>query len=168
MNALDALDTAIANLLVEDGRMTCAQIARQVSDVSAQPVSERAVRYRIERMIKRGILRVGAIINPRALGYPVVADVLIEVEPGHVPEVARQMALYDCVSYVACSTGERDVSIQVVAHDNRELYDFVTNIIGNVPSVRKTTTFLVPLILKDVYQWRVPQEPPADVKGGQG
>jgi Lrp/AsnC family transcriptional regulator for asnA, asnC and gidA len=168
MSTLDAIDTAIANLLVEDGRMTCAEIARRVSDGTAHPVSERAVRYRIERMIKRGILHVGAIVNPRALGYPVVADVMIEVEPGHVPEVARQMATYDCVSYAACSTGERDVSIQVVAHDNRELYDFVTNIVGNVPGVRKTTTYLVPFILKDVYQWRVPKEQLADVKGGQG
>jgi len=26
-----------------------------------------------------------------------------------------------------------------------------------VPGVRKTTTSIVPLIIKDVYQWRVPE-----------
>jgi len=157
MNSLDPLDIAIADLLVQDGRMACAEMARRIGDSLGHPVSERAIRYRIERMIKRGILRIGAILNHRALGYPVAADVMIEVEPGHVSEVARQIATYDCISYVACSTGERDLSIQVVARDNAELFDFVSNVIGQVPGVRKTTTFLVPLILKDVYQWRIPR-----------
>jgi Lrp/AsnC family transcriptional regulator for asnA, asnC and gidA len=129
-------------------------------------VSERAVRYRIERMIRRGILRVGAILNPRALGYPVVADVVIEVEPGHVRDVAQTLAAYDCVSYVAGSTGERDVSIQVITRNNAELYDFVSDVVGKVPGVRRTTTFLVPLILKDVYQWRIPRNCVEDAEGG--
>ena len=73
-------------------------------------------------------------------------------------EVARQIATYDCVTYAAGSTGARDLSIQVVARDNTELFNFVSNVIGQVPGVRKTTTFLVPVILKDVYEWRVPRD----------
>jgi hypothetical protein len=30
-------------------------------------------------------------------------------------------------------------------------------VIRKVPGVRKTTTSIVPLIIKDVYQWRVPE-----------
>ncbi len=162
MLKLDPLDVAIANLLVEDGRLSCAEIARHIGGIS-----ERSVRYRIERMRRRGVLQVSAILNPRALGYVVVADVVLEVEPGHVQQVARQLATYECVSYAACSTGERDISIQVVARDNEELYRFVTDVVGQVPGVRKTTTYLVPLILKDVYQWRVPRGCLVDGKGGQ-
>jgi hypothetical protein len=29
-------------------------------------------------------------------------------------------------------------------------------VIGKIPGVRKTTTSIVPLVLKDVYQWRIP------------
>ncbi len=166
MSGLDPIDIAIADLLVEDGRMPCAEIARRIRATLGRPVSERAVRYRIARLLKRGVLRIGAILSPRALGYPVAADVMIEVEPGRVPDVARRLAPYDCVSYVACSTGERDLSIQVVARDNAALYDFVANVIGQVPGVRKTTTFLVPLILKDVYQWRVPRNCGQHAEGG--
>ncbi len=158
MNNLDALDIAIADLLVEDGRMPCAEISRRVSAALGRPVSERAVRYRLERLIQRGVMRVVGILSPRVLGYPVAADVMIEVEPGRVSEVARQIATYDCITYVAGSTGERDLSIQVVARDNTELFNFVSNVIGQVPGVRKTTTFLVPVILKDVYEWRVPRD----------
>jgi DNA-binding Lrp family transcriptional regulator len=44
-----------------------------------------------------------------------------------------------------------------VAKDTAEIYHFVTEVVRKVPGVRKTTTSIVPLILKDVYQWRIPQ-----------
>jgi DNA-binding Lrp family transcriptional regulator len=62
------------------------------------------------------------------------------------------------ISYVACSIGETDVSIQIIARDTSEVYAFVTGVIGKIPGVRKTTTYIVPLVLKDVYQWRIPTE----------
>ena len=49
------------------------------------------------------------------------------------------------------------MSIQIVAKDTAEIYQFVTEVVRKVPGVRKTTTSIVPLILKDVYQWRIPQ-----------
>jgi len=153
MGKVNALDVAIVDLLMEDGRLSCAEIARRIGGVS-----ERAVRYRIARLVREGVIRVLAIPNPKALGFPVVADVMIEVEPGHIQEVAGKLREYECVSYVACSTGDRDVSIQVVARDNAELYRFVTDVVGKVPGVRRTETYLVPMILKDVYEWRIPRE----------
>jgi Lrp/AsnC family transcriptional regulator for asnA, asnC and gidA len=151
MHELDSVDLKIVELLMEDGRMPSSGIARRLGDIS-----ERSVRYRIDRLVRQGIIRISAIANPQALGYAVVADVFIEVEPGEVLEVARKLAEYECVSYVACSTGERDISIQIVAHDNTELYTFVTEVVGHVPGVRRTMTSIVPIILKDVYQWRIP------------
>ena len=64
---------------------------------------------------------------------------------------------YDCVSYVACSIGATDVSIQVMGKDTADIYRFVTEVIGKVPGVRKTTTSIVPLVMKDVYQWNIPR-----------
>jgi Lrp/AsnC family transcriptional regulator, regulator for asnA, asnC and gidA len=148
---IDPIDRAIADLLIEDGRMSYAEIARRIGNIT-----ERSVRYRLDRLVKEGILRVSAVVNPKAIGLSVTADVLIEVEPGRVLEVARKMAEFECVSYVACSTGERDMSVQIVARNNEELYNFVTEVIAKVRGVRKTTTALLPLILKDVYTWSIP------------
>ena len=67
------------------------------------------------------------------------------------------MAEFDNIRYVACGIGESDVSIQIVAMDTAEIYHFVTEVVRKVPRVRKTTTSIVPLILKDVYQWRIPE-----------
>lgn len=152
MSEIDAADCKIVELLMEDGRMQAAEIARRMRG----DLSERAIRYRIRRLIQNKIIQISAIPNPRMLGFQVIADVFIEVEPVHIEEVSRRLAEHELVSYVACSIGERDVSAQVVARSNEEIYAFATEFIGKLPGVRKTTTSIVPIKLKDVYQWRIP------------
>jgi Lrp/AsnC family transcriptional regulator for asnA, asnC and gidA len=149
---IDKTDVAIVNLLMEDGRMPSAEIARRVGD----EISERVVRYRIERLVRDKVVRVTAIVNPQTLGFQVVADVWLVVDADSILEVANKMTEYEGISYVACSIGETDVSVQVLARDAGEVYRFVTEVIGKTPGVRKTTTSIVPLVLKDVYQWRIP------------
>jgi Lrp/AsnC family transcriptional regulator for asnA, asnC and gidA len=153
MYEIDSTDVKIINLLMEDGRMPASEMARRIGDIS-----ERMVRYRIERIVREGYIQISAITNPKSLGFTVTADVFLEVESNSILDVAKKASEYDCVSYVACSIGERDISIQVVGHDTNEVYTFVTEVIGKIPGVRKTTTSIVPLVLKDVYQWRVPKE----------
>src|SRR6266508_376999 len=152
MYNFDKTDIKIVNLLLEDGRIPASEIARRIGNIS-----ERAVRYRIDRMVDEGIIQVSAVAKPQAFGLTTIADVWLEVESDRILEVAKKMAEFDNVSYVACGIGETDVSIQVVAKDTAEIYHFITDVIRKVPGVRKTTTSIVPLIIKDVYQWRVPE-----------
>lgn len=152
MYEIDKTDINIINLLMEDGRMPASEIARRIGGIS-----ERVIRYRIERIIREGYIQISAITNPKSLGYSVTADVFLEVESNSILDVAKKASEFDCVSYVACAIGESDISIQVVGHDTNEVYNFVTEIIGKIPGVRRTTTSIVPLVLKDVYQWRVPE-----------
>jgi Lrp/AsnC family transcriptional regulator for asnA, asnC and gidA len=151
MSQIDDIDRRIVDLLIEDGRMPCAEIARRLGSAS-----ERVVRYRVDRLVAAGLIHVGAIVNPKALGYVVAADVFIQVDAASVLDVARKLTEYECISYVGCSMGETDISTQVFARDNAEVYSFVTEVIAKLPGVRKTSTVIVPLVLKDVYQWRIP------------
>jgi len=152
MYEINKIDLEIVSLLLENGRMSASEIARRLGNVS-----ERAVRYRIERMIEENVIHIGAVVRPEAFGLLIKADVWLEVESDRIREVAQKMTEYENVTYVACSIGETDISIQVVAKDTDEIYRFVTETVRKVPGVRRTTTSIVPLILKDVYQWRVPQ-----------
>jgi Lrp/AsnC family transcriptional regulator for asnA, asnC and gidA len=152
VHKIDRIDCTIVRLLMEDGRMSCTEIARRIGKISA-----RAVQRRIDRLVKSGVISISAIVNPKAVGFPVIADVWMEIEPGRILEVARELVKFEQISYVACSTGDRDLSVQVCARDNEELYRFVADVIGNVPGVRKTSTMLVPLILKDIYNWEIPR-----------
>jgi len=147
----DKIDIHIVELLMQDGRMPAVEIARRIGGIS-----ERVVRYRIGRMIEEGLITISAIVHPQKAGYMVAADVFLEVEAGLIQDVARKLKESDRISYVACSIGETDVSAQVLGKDTAEIYHFITEVIGKIPGVRKTTTSIVPIVLKDVYQWRIP------------
>ncbi len=153
MYEFDNIDIRIVNFLLEDGRMSASEVARRIGDIS-----ERAIRYRIDRMVQEGVIQISAVVNPEAFGLTINADVWIEVESDQILEVAKQLATYDNVRYVACGIGQNDISIQLVAKDTAEIYHFVTDVVRKVPGVRKTTTSIVPIILKDVYQWRIPEK----------
>ena len=99
--ALDTVDHEIVSLLLEDGRVSSAEITRRIGHVS-----ERAVRYRIERLVRTGVIRISAIVNPQAVGFSVIGDVLIEVAPGKLQDVAVQLVDFPTVSYVAGSVGD--------------------------------------------------------------
>jgi Lrp/AsnC family transcriptional regulator, regulator for asnA, asnC and gidA len=152
MYEFDKTDIKIVNLLLEDGRMSASEISRRMGDIS-----ERAIRYRIDRMIEEGVIQISAVVSPEALGFTIKADVWLEVESDMILDVAKKMVSFENVTYVACGIGQNDISIQVVAKDTSEVYYFVTEVIRKVPGVRKTTTSIVPIILKDVHQWRVPE-----------
>ena len=153
MYEIDKIDIEIVNLLLEDGRMSSSEVSRRLKDIS-----ERAVRYRIDRMIDEGVIQISAVVSPEALGLNIKADVWLEVDSDKILEVAKKMATFENVTYVACGIGQNDISIQVVAKDTAEIYHFVTEVVRKVSGVRKTTTSIVPIILNDVYQWRVPEK----------
>jgi Lrp/AsnC family transcriptional regulator for asnA, asnC and gidA len=152
MYEIDRIDYDIVNLLMEDGRMPAAEIARRLEG----GISERVVRYRIARLVQEGIIQISAIANPKSAGFSTVADIWMEVDADAIRDVARKLTEYNFISYVACSIGERDVSAQIIARNTDEVYSLVTEVIGKIPGVRKTTTWIVPQVLKDVYHWHFP------------
>jgi len=153
MFEFDKEDIKIVNLLLGNGRMSASEVARRVGKIS-----ERVVRYRIDRMVEEGAIQISAVVKPEALGLTIRADVWIEVESDQILDVARELAKFDSITYVACSIGQNDISVQLVARDASEIYHFVTKVIRKVKGVRKTTTSIVPVVIKDVYQWRIPEK----------
>jgi Lrp/AsnC family transcriptional regulator for asnA, asnC and gidA len=151
MEKLDRIDWEIIALLNEDGRMPSAEIARRLGDVSARTITNR-----IEALTSKGIINIRAIVKPEMFGYSVLADVFIEVEPGRVREVAEGVAEFSQVSYVACATGDTDISISVRARSIEELFNFTTEKLGKIPGVRRTQSYLLPLKIKDLDTWLPP------------
>jgi Lrp/AsnC family transcriptional regulator for asnA, asnC and gidA len=158
MYKIDETNVEIINLLMDDGRMSCAEIAQRLGTVS-----ERSIRYRINRMVQEGIIQICAVPTPEKLGFPVTADVFIKVESAYILDVAQRLAEYECISYVGCALGETDVSVQIFAPDNVSVYEFVTKVIAKMEGVSHTRTAILPHILKDFHQWRVPRSLGLDV-----
>jgi Lrp/AsnC family transcriptional regulator, regulator for asnA, asnC and gidA len=152
-NPLDATDRRILALLVRDPRAGAAQISRALDGVT-----ERAVSYRLKRLLRDGVVQVSAVVEPRALGFTVLAEVYIDVAPGEVERVAHRLVGNASVPYVAASIGRDDLRIQVCARDRQELERIVAEEVASLPGVLDARTALVPWKLKDVYEWQIPDE----------
>lgn len=87
MADLDAIDRAIIEELLGEGRLTFAELGRRVS------LSPPAVAERVQRLERAGVITgYRAEVDLRALGYPLTAIVRVRPASGQVsriPETAR-------------------------------------------------------------------------------
>lgn len=151
MIKIDEIDKQISDLLIIDGRMSCPEIARRIGNIS-----ERLVHYRIDRLVSNRVIAIRATVDASKVGFPVVGDVYLEVEPGLVREIADILAGFEMISYIACSTGDKEISLQIYARDHKEIYSLVTEEISKIPGVRKTHISFVPFVVKDDLNWPIP------------
>jgi Lrp/AsnC family leucine-responsive transcriptional regulator len=84
---LDEIDRRILVELQDEGRVTMAELGRRVN-LSAPAVGER-----VQRLEESGVITgYAAVVNPRAIGYPIA--VVVRIRPARrqlqkVPEIAR-------------------------------------------------------------------------------
>jgi Lrp/AsnC family leucine-responsive transcriptional regulator len=131
---LDAIDRRILIELQDDGRVTMAELGRRVS-LSAPAVGER-----VQRLEESGVITgYSAVVDPRAIGYPIAA--LVRIRPARrqlhkVPEVARSTP-----EVVECHrvTGEDCY----VAKLHLRSMDDLEGILDRFAAVGQTTTSIV-------------------------
>jgi Lrp/AsnC family transcriptional regulator for asnA, asnC and gidA len=155
----DDLDRAILELLQEDARMSCTEMAQRLGHVSA-----RTVRNRLKKLIDKRIIALSAGAVPESLGFVIAADIYIDVEAGKVSQVADALCKLPEVYYVALVTGDCDISAAVVATDVDSLQTLVNQTFHSIPGVRNTRVYLLTKILKRSYDWPLPEE--ADQQAG--
>jgi Lrp/AsnC family transcriptional regulator, regulator for asnA, asnC and gidA len=153
--SLDHLDRQIIWLSQENARMSSRDMARRLGDVS-----DRVVRYRLKRLLDRHILLVQARVNPHEVGYPVVADSIIEVLPWKFAGVCAALVAMERVCYVSAAPlewgGGRHLSIETNCRNERELADFVQIDLPRIDGIVGAQTMVVPRMVKDVAAWRIP------------
>jgi len=150
--SLDAIDRQIIVLLQEDGRMSASEIARRVGDLT-----DRAVRNRIDRLVKSGVVYIGAIVSAEALGLPVTSDVIVEVAPWKLDVAAQSLADFREVGYLAAGPQTGQISIQVHAARECEVHSFVRDVVARQDGVTRITTVVTPDVVKGLTGF--PQQP---------
>ena len=153
---IDDIDRAILDCLRENARMKSTEIARRLGNMTA-----RAIRNRLDRLRKEGLIAITASAVPERLGFPISADIYVNVELGHIEQVAISLRNLDEVYYVAFTTGDSDISTSVVAGSMGGLQDFITNKLHTIPGVIKTKTYVLTKILKQSCDWPFPEELPS-------
>ena len=147
MIELDDTDQAIIELLRADGRMPYRAIAR------ALDIAENTVRARVRRMEESDTLRVVAVTDIEAAGFGMLLAIGVQVE-GRAPEqVARELAAIPQVFSVNLVVGAQDIEILVVARDQADLNQLISNDLGGIEGVRRLTPALALDVLKNQPDW---------------
>src|SRR5579872_5877873 len=134
---LDTLDVGICELLRQDGRMSTADIARQLE------ASEPTVRRRLNRLLQENYIRVGAVVDPaRTPSLQNRCLVGLRIELGAVGTVAEALAQFSDVTFVGITTGDVDVFFSVTYHSQPALHAFLTQEVGSLDGVMEARTYL--------------------------
>ncbi|NLM40612.1 MAG: Lrp/AsnC family transcriptional regulator [Firmicutes bacterium] len=146
---LDSTDRKIIELLQEDGRMPFFTIANELG------LAEGTVRRRIGRLLDEGILRIVGVTDPFKIGLTTVAIVGLKVERALLDETASALVKMPEVRFVALSTGNFDLVIQVAVSNNDQLLDFLIRKLSDIPGILNTGTSLVLKVAKEDFAWGV-------------
>ena len=133
--SLDEIDMAIINILKENSRTPYTDIAKKVK------MSEAAVRKRVDRLVKAGVIRRFTIEVEEK--HQVHAIVLVEVAPtASNPRVAEQIASVKRVERVYEVAGSSDIVALLAGDSIDEVNNSVDDLRG-VEGVLKTNTLVV-------------------------
>ncbi|MEM2759727.1 MAG: Lrp/AsnC family transcriptional regulator [Nitrososphaerales archaeon] len=87
LKLLDEVDRKIINVLRQDCLTPFVKIAKSLN------VNEGTIRHRVKKLTKHGIIKAFTVAtDPAVLGLGAVAFVVVTVSPGHVQQVAQELA----------------------------------------------------------------------------
>jgi len=134
---VDALDTRIFDLLVEDARQSVTSLAQRLR------VARSTVQERIRRLEQTGVIA-GYTVRPgpAASGRRVTAHVQVTVDPKRSEHVQQTLRKIAGVRTLHTVSGPFDLIAVVAAEATAEI-DAVLDQIGDIPGVERTTSVIV-------------------------
>lgn len=152
MTDLDGVDRQIIQAFRFGGRLTNAQVAREVG------VSEGTVRRRINLLEEAGVLSFVAITDPRKIGLLVDTLIGVTTDSDKVHEVAEGLALLPEVRYVGIAMGTFDIWVGALFPSVDDWMEFRATRLAQMPGIRRAETFQITKVLKRTYDWVTPDD----------
>jgi Lrp/AsnC family transcriptional regulator for asnA, asnC and gidA len=144
---IDELDLKIISHLQENGRIPVAELAKRLN----QP--ENTVRYRIERLLKNGVIRrFTALVDPRALGLNVSAAVMFKVDPKKLDQLLEKLTSMKDVTNIYQLSGEWDLIAVVFAKDIQDLHERIEEL-RRAEGVKEMNVMITTRIIKSEYRF---------------
>lgn len=143
---LDSLDQDIIGLLKVDGRLAFTEIAKRLD------IPEATARYRVQRLLQSGAIKIHAWLNPEKLGTPHVLIVSLIVENGKIDEVADTLSKMTEVQFVAVISGKHNITADIYFGAHEELLNFYAKL-HKIPGVISYESQVVLKLLKAEYKY---------------
>ena len=143
---LDEVSKKIIEQLQQDGRRPYAAIGAAVG------LSEAAVRQRVQRLVRAGVVQIVAVTDPLRVGFTRQAMIGITVD-GSLDPVLQALRDLDEVAYLVITAGSFDVLAEVICEDDQHLLYLLNEHIRPIEGVRSTETFVYLELSKQTYTW---------------
>lgn len=150
---IDAVDAKILSIIQSNGRISNAEIARQVD------MAPSAILERIRKLESRGVIQgYTAQLDPKALDLGLLAFVFVRADEKVGDEQAgRQLAAIPEVLEVHHVAGEDCYLVKVRAESPEALGRILRERFGAIPNVRTTRTTIVLSSVKESTELPVPE-----------
>jgi Lrp/AsnC family transcriptional regulator for asnA, asnC and gidA len=133
---LDDLDFKILSCLQKDGRMSLTVMAE------ALEVSIGTIFTRLNKLLEEGTINIIGRVDPEKVGFRCYAHIAVFVRPATMKEkVAQKIVKLPEVSFLAMTSGDYDLEVDVMCRDNNHLVNFVDDI-SKIEGVNQTKTTL--------------------------
>ncbi|QEW02171.1 Lrp/AsnC family transcriptional regulator [Microbacterium lushaniae] len=139
---LDDVDREILAILREDGRESFQSVGEKLG------LNESSVRRRFDRLRSNRCVDILTLVPSAALGMESETFLTVTVEPSRMDAVARELAKYPFVRYLAALLDENALLCEVITTSVDELYGFVTDSLAHLDGVQGWTANMELLFLK--------------------
>jgi Lrp/AsnC family leucine-responsive transcriptional regulator len=127
---MNKVDTALLNLLIKDGRISFAEIARQLG------VSRSHARVRVQEMVESGLIeQFTAVVNPEKLGKTVSSFIDLKVSPHFIESIAEELSSKPEVVSLYIMNDLQSLHIHTLTESHETFHNFVSTHIFSNPNI---------------------------------
>lgn len=147
---LDNIDIAIINSLMQDGRKSFRQIAKETK------VSTPTVESHFSRMKDIGLIKnIEPVLDLNKIENQVHALLYLKVDPSYTMKIVTGLSSFAVVKDVYTTTGEYSIAIKLSLNSIEGLEEFVRQNISSIEGVKSLFYHIVTKIIKEDHSTKI-------------
>ncbi|CAN5235477.1 hypothetical protein BH18THE2_BH18THE2_37700 [soil metagenome] len=147
---LDNIDIAIINSLMQDGRKSFRQIAKETK------VSTPTVESHFTRMKDIGLIKnIEPVLDLNKIENQIRALVYLKVDPSNSMNIASNLASFPEVKDIYTTTGEYSIAIKLSLNSVEVLEEFVRQNISSIEGIKSLSYHIITKIIKENHSTQI-------------
>lgn len=150
MDGLDAIDTQIISLLIQNGRISVVDLSKETG------LSRVAAKSRLESLIQRGIIeKFTIVLNPERVGRNITVSLDLQVKAENFNEACQILKENTYVHKLYQITGNSHLHAHAMLPGNTALEDFLRESIYTLPGLLRADCNIIISRIKDNSEVRI-------------
>ncbi len=133
---IDLLDEELIKLLAQNGRESSEVLAKKCK------VTPSTVRRRLNELIRKGMIRIIAVVDAKKVGYPLAAVIAYDVEHDKLDSAMKLLSHMHEVTWISTTAGRFDI-ISITRFDSTDgLNTFINKVMPKIEGLRDSEAFV--------------------------